>query len=99
MAILINRTNHAIFLGATMLVPARPVEVGKITDIKKMYPDVAKAMADGLVESVTAKEAATAMAELEAKTVAEIQAYAKEKGIDLSGKATKEDMLAAISGV
>lgn len=100
MAILINRTNHAIFFGSTMLVPARPTEVvGKLTDIKKQYPGIASAMTKGLIESVTAKAAAEALSELASKTLEEIQAYAKEKGIDLTGKTTKEEMLAAVSGV
>ena len=56
-------------------------------------------MTNGLIESVTAKAAAEALSELASKTLEEIQAYAKEKGIELTGKTTKEEMLAAVSGV
>lgn len=99
MAILINRTQRAIFFGQTMLVPARPTEVGNLTAIRKAYPAIVDAISAGDIEKLTTKEAVAAINDLENKTVEEIQAYAKEHGIDLTGKETKEDMLDAVSGV
>lgn len=99
MAILINHTQRAIFFGQTMLVPAHPTEVGNLTTIRKTYPDISDAISAGDIEKLTTKEAAAAVAELEDKTVEEIQEYAKEHGIDLTGKETKEEMLDAVSGV
>ena len=93
MAILINRTQRAIFFGQTMLVPAR------LTAIRKAYPAIVDAISAGDIEKLTTKEAVAAINDLENKTVEEIQAYAKEHGIDLTGKETKEDMLDAVSGV
>lgn len=96
--ILLNKTSRAVLFGGNLLIPLKPTTVdGKLSDVKKTYPGIATMLDSGDIETLTKAAAAEAEKDLAAKTIEELQAYAKEQGIGLVGTAsTKEDILAAI---
>ncbi|WP_302485744.1 Rho termination factor N-terminal domain-containing protein [uncultured Megasphaera sp.] len=95
--ILLNKTSHAVLFGGTLLIPLKPTTIdGKLSDVKKMYPGITAMLNSGDIETLTKAAAAEAEKDLAAKTIEELQAYAKEQGIDLGNASTKEDIMAAI---
>lgn len=95
--ILLNHTEHAIMLGDVLLIPAKPCKVpGTLKSLKDKYPALADYITDGEVESITSAAAQQALSDLEAKTIDELKQYAANNNVDLSGKATKDDIVAAI---
>lgn len=95
--ILLNRTEHAIMLGDVLLIPAKPCKVpGTLKSLKDKYPALADYLTGGAVESITSAAAQQALSDLEAKTIDELKRYAENNDVDLAGKTTKDDIIAAI---
>lgn len=95
--ILLNHTEHAIVLGDVLLIPAKPCKVlGTLKSLKDKYPALVDYITDGAIESITSAAAQQALSDLEAKTIDELKQYASNNNVDLSGKTTKDDIVAAI---
>lgn len=84
-------------LGDVLLIPAKPCKVpGTLKSLKDKYPALADYITDGAVKSITSVAAQQALSDLEAKTIDELKQYAANNNVDLSGKDTKDDIVAAI---
>ncbi len=91
----VTNTGSMIYcLGDTNLIPGAPAE-----EVDKSYmdhPEVKAAIEKGHLTVIEGGDAESEPKSLVDMTVAELKAYAADKGIDLGGATKKEEVLAAI---
>jgi hypothetical protein len=96
MTIMINNTAHLIITGSYRLVPRRPVKVGDIDKLKKMYPEVSAMIDANQIIVKQDEDASAAVKADEKREVEELKYYAKAHGINVGRANKKESLLAAI---
>ncbi len=93
---IVNKTEHIVAVGGTLLVPAKPVEISNFNELTKRYPTFAEMVANGEIEKVSEEEAAIMAEELEKQTVEGLKEFARNRGIAIDGLKKKADIVDAI---
>lgn len=96
MAYFINNTRRAVTVGKYLFIPGKSVVVNDASELKKLYPQFAAMVEHGEISELSKTAAKKQESAFEARSLEQLKAKAKEKGINVTGmtKAQIDEALA-----